>query len=155
MFISNNTGATSRQLVYFAENVTDFFMSKSCCRDLNIIPHNFPGPIKEPPAAPHPPTNPPGFGNQGGYSSIPGVYNVSAHTSPNHPIPYVHHQHTDNTASGAPSGLSKQQVLHQHTDTAACGAPSGPSGQQLYHLHHQFKEPAVPHPQSTHLGLGI
>ena len=87
--ISRPEATTSKQLVYFAENITDFFLSKSACRDLHIIGDSFPAPIRSQPTTPHPPTNPSGLGNQGGFSSNSGVYNLQSLNQSNQHLRYV------------------------------------------------------------------
>ena len=44
MSLQSCNGESSRQLVYFAEGVGDFFLSKAACRDLGIIHAGFPEP---------------------------------------------------------------------------------------------------------------
>ena len=82
IMITGPAGHTTRQLVYFADNITDFFISKVACRDLSIIDDNFPGASRKK-LAPHPPTKPPGFGTLGGSSSSKGVYSNVGHPCSN------------------------------------------------------------------------
>ena len=163
VFITTNAGATSRQLVYFADTISDFFLSKSALRDLNLIPSNFPGPVREPPTAPHPPTNPSGLGNQGGSLSSTGVYSVSSVSPSNFNHPHVQPRQPHATSSSptrGPSGTVLQPphapgvVPLHHPLSTVPSATTGPIGQFLQ------PPPGLPavlqplHPPTNPLGLG-
>ena len=64
--IASPTGSTTSQMVYLAEQVGEFYLSKAACRDLGIIDANFP--------ALHPPTSSLELGNPGGTFNYSGVF---------------------------------------------------------------------------------
>ena len=104
-------GGQSNQLVYFADNVDDFFLSKAACMDLNIIPQQFPAPAERSPVL-HPPTSPPGLGNLGGFPPNSGVYSMSSLSS---------------TTNTHPQHVQLQPAQHQALDA---------QGLQQYHQPH-------------------
>ena len=66
--ITSPTGSAANQMVYLAQHVGEFYLSKSACRDLGIIDANFP--------ALHPPTSSSELGNQGGSFSKSGGFQL-------------------------------------------------------------------------------
>ena len=136
-FISiSGPGGETNQLVYFADNVDDFFISKQAGMDLNIISKEFPATSnQERRTALHPPTSPSGLGNLGGFLSNKGAYSVCSTPSGTNPqLPHVHHQHLDLPSLPAPPGppgppgLRQQPDLHPPTNTQVLGNPGGSSG---------------------------
>ncbi len=76
-------GRMSRQMVYFARGVGDFYLSKSASRDLGIIPVDFPASS----TTRRPPTGSPELGTKGGHLQPTGVYGLGACTSSNAVLP--------------------------------------------------------------------
>ena len=132
ILITGPAGHTTRQLVYFADNVTDFFISKAACRDLSIIDDNFPGATRKQPAPP-PPTKPPGFGTLGGSSSSKGGFShASLHCSNQQPS-YVQPGLYGSTPSYYATNVPTQQplqVLYQQLPQVqpALHPPTNPQG---------------------------
>ena len=91
--ITGPAGSTN-QLVYFADNVEDFFLSKQALVELHIISPHFPAPTTvDRRTAQHPPTSLPRLGNLGGSPDTRGVYSNTRDPNANPHLTYVRHHH--------------------------------------------------------------
>lgn len=103
--ITSPTGSSTSQMVYLADHVGEFYLSKAACRDLGIIDANFP--------APHPPTSSLELGNQGGSTNSSGMLQLVAnYANSNAFLPHVQHPGL-NSSSSAPAQLVLGAQQHQ------------------------------------------
>ena len=89
--ITSPTGSSTSQMVYLADHVGEFYLSKAACRDLGIIDANFP--------APPPPTSSLELGNPGGSSNMSDMSQLIPNPSSSNTVhPYVLQPGTSSTS---------------------------------------------------------
>merc|ERR1712082_463524 len=92
--LTGKGGVKTNQMVYFADQMTDFYVSKEACRSLGVIPGEFPqvqsqdtSRRRRSSSAPPPPTSLYGLGTQGESSWCSGENSGSCDASPNSAVP--------------------------------------------------------------------
>ena len=92
--LTGKGGVKTNQMVYFADQMTDFYVSKEACRSLGVIPGEFPqvqsqdtSRRRRSSSAPPPPTSLYGLGTQGESSWCSGENSVAMLTTSNSGFP--------------------------------------------------------------------